>query len=409
MERLLRTLVNPFSGAVVFALGIIAFYGIGTWFVDVPMLPETRANMALLPWLSAVFVALGSLLFQRPEVVELDQGRAKVLVYGLTLLFVAFCATTILSADSIPLIQALQGASPAEIAVAREGFLKARTGWASILPYVNGFLTATILPYCMCIALLNRYRYRWLIVAVFFLYSMVFVEKAFFLRIFLPLMAVVVVSRSRRIRLTWLLAAAVGLLALNVIISGFSESTGTTVGGFILFRAFSVPVSTVVDSLDYWWQNYRGIPFMGATNLVLSSLFGLQRVPFEREVFEYEWGASETGTGSSNAAYFVEAYVNFGIPGVIITSILLGMLISYIGRSKDLALRCTLPLVLYSVFVGGLLGLLFGNGLIICLLLSAYLNRRATAPAAAIVDTLELPGSLLPTHSPQAPGEHRSP
>jgi glycosyltransferase involved in cell wall biosynthesis len=99
-------------------------------------------------------------------------------------------------------------------------------------------------------------------------------------------------------------------------------------------------------------------------------------------VFVYEWGASETGTGSSNAAYFVEAYVNFGLPGVIVFSLLLGALISYIGRSSDRALRCTLPLVLYSVFVGGLLGMLFGNGLLLCLMLSAYFSRRAAAPAS---------------------------
>jgi oligosaccharide repeat unit polymerase len=386
MERLLRTLVHPFSGAVVFALAIVGLYGIGTWTTGLTMRPETTTDMALLPWVSATCVVLGSLFFQRQAPQEFQEKRAEVIVYGVTFVFLTFCATTILSAASIPLLQALHGASPEAIAVAREEFLKARTGWAAILPYVNGLLTATILPYCMCIALLHKYRYRWWIVASFFLYSMVFVEKAFFLRIVLPLMAVVVVSGTKRVRLTWLLAAAIGLLLLNIVISGFAESTGSTVGGFLIFRAFAVPVSTVTDSLDYWWKNYHGQSFLGATNLLLSSLFGLKRIQFERDVFEYEWGASTTGTGSSNAAYFVEAYVNFGLPGVIVFSLMLGALISYIGRSKDVALRCILPLVLYSVFLGGLMSLFFGNGLIVCLLLSAYLNRRPRAKAAEAPD-----------------------
>ncbi|MEH2561402.1 hypothetical protein [Bradyrhizobium sp. AZCC 2289] len=375
MERLLRAAVNPSAGAVVFILGIIAFYAVGTWYVGIDMSARTRSDMILLPWLSVTGVAIGSVFFpHRSPTVFLD-GRGRIVVYGFTLIFLAFCILVIASAPSLPVLEAWKGASPAEIAVSRENFLKAREGWAAILPYANGFLTGAILPYCMCIAILRRYRFRWLIVVLFFLYSIVFVEKAFFLRVFLPLMVVGVVSQSRRIRLTWLLAAAIGLLMANILISGFGSASGMGVGKFLLFRTLFVPISTVTDSLDYWWQAYKGVPFAGATNLVLSKLFDLPRVQFEREVFVFEWGPSETGTGSSNAAFFVEAYVNFGWFGVFIISVLLGALITYIGRSRDQALRCVLPLVLYGLFLGGAFGLLFGNGLIACLLLSSILDR----------------------------------
>lgn len=384
MERFLRTVVSPSAGGVVFVVGIIAFYGLGTWYVGIDMSAQTRIDMLLLPWLSAVGIVIGSALFgaRLPTVFLDDRGR--IVVYGVTLSFLVFCALAILTAPSLPLLEAWRGGSPAEIAVSRENFLKAREGWAAILPYLNGALTATLLPYCMCVAILRRYRFRWLIVALFFLYSFVFVEKAFFLRVVLPLMAIVVVSKSRRIRLTWLFAGVIVLLMVNILISGFGSSSGMGVSNFLVFRAFYVPVSTVVDSLDYWWQAYRGVPFAGATNLILSKLFGLPRVQFEREVFIYEWGPSETGTGSSNAAYFVEAYVNFGWFGVFFISVLVGALIAYIGRSQDLALRCVLPLVLYGLFLGGSFGLLFGNGLLICLLLSAALNRPVRAAAVQL-------------------------
>jgi hypothetical protein len=331
--------------------------------------------MLLLPWLSAIGVAIGSLIFRyRSPTVFLD-GRGRVAVYGVTLGFLAFCVIVIVSAPSVPLLEVWNGTAPAEIAISREQFLKAREGWGVILPYANGVLTAALMPYCMCIAILRRYRFRWLIVALFFLYSFVSIEKAFFLRVVLPLMAVVVVSESKRIRLTWLLAAAIGLLMVNILISGFGSTSGMGVGSFFVFRSLYIPLSTVVDSLDYWWQAYNGVPFAGATNLILSKLLGLPRVQFEREVFVYEWGPSATGTNSANAAYFVEAYVNFGWFGVLFVSVLVGALISYIGRSQDLALRCILPLVLYGLFLGGAFGLLFGNGLLICLLLSSILNR----------------------------------
>ena len=367
--------MNPSAGAVVFILGIIAFYAVGTWYVGIDMSARTRSDMILLPWLSVTGVAIGSVFFcHRSPTLFLD-GRGRIAVYGITLIFLAFCILSIASAPSLPVLEAWKGASPAEIAVSRENFLKAREGWAAILPYANGVLTATILPYSMCIAILRRYRFRWLIVALFFLYSIVFVEKAFFLRVFLPLMAVGVVSENRRIRLTWLFAAAIGLLMANILISGFGSASGMGVGKFLLFRTLFVPISTVTDSLDYWWQAYKGVPFAGATNLILSKLFGLPRVQFEREVFVFEWGPSETGTGSSNAAFFVEAYVNFGWFGVFFISMLLGALITYIGRSRDQALRCILPLVLYGLFLGGAFGLLFGNGLLVCLLLSSILDR----------------------------------
>lgn len=376
MERLLRTFLNPQRGAVVFAVALVVFYGIAVWWVNVPMLPETEVAMSWIPWVSGLCVILGSMCFRHRADVRYKERYAKWAVYGVFWLFVAFCVVTILTASSIPLLKALHGASAANIAAAREDFLKARTGWAASLPYFNGFLTASLLPYCMCIALLRKYRYRWVIVAVFFAYSLIFVEKAFFLRIFLPLMGVVVVNRDKRLRLTQLAGVAVLLLLGNIAVSGFATSTGTSVGDFLLFRAFHVPISTVTDSLNYWFTEYHGSPLMGATNLLLSTLFGMQRIFFERQVFVYEWGPSVTGTGSSNAAYFVEAYVNFGVLGVIFVSFLLGALISYIGRSRDLALRCILPLILYTVFVGGLLGVLFGNGLLICLVLSEFLNRR---------------------------------
>ena len=93
-------------------------------------------------------------------------------------------------------------------------------------------------------------------------------------------------------------------------------------------------------------------------------------------------GPSETGTGL-NAAFFVEAYVNFGWFGVCFVKYAVGALITYIGRSRDQALRCILPLVLYGLFLGGAFGLLFGNGLLVCLLLSSILNRPILSATAS--------------------------
>ncbi|WGS22849.1 MULTISPECIES: hypothetical protein [unclassified Bradyrhizobium] len=377
MERLLRFLVNPAAGAFLFMVGLSAFYGVVVWYLDLPMSVHTRSDMVFLPWLAVSGVAVGSTLFfrEQPSTVFVDT-RGRILVYGVTCLFLAFCAVTIVTAPSLPLADALRGATPEQIAVSRENFLKARVGWAAILPYLNILLAGALLPYCICIAILRRYRFRWLVLGIFLLYTLAFVEKAFFLRLFIPLMAVVAVSDTKRFKLTWLLAVAVLLLFLNTVVSGFAESSGMNARDFLVYRALYIPIRTVTDSLDYWWKSYQGQLLLGATNLVLSQLMELPRVYFEREVFVYEWGPSLTGTSAANAAYFVEAFVNFGWIGVFAFSALLGATISYFAHSSDRALRCILLLFLFSVFVGPLISVLIGNGFLLCIIASSWVNVR---------------------------------
>jgi hypothetical protein len=71
--------------------------------------------------------------------------------------------------------------------------------------------------------------------------------------------------------------------------------------------------------------------------------------------------------------------VNFGYAGVIVVSLVLGAIVGYVGRSEDAALRCMLPLILYTVFVGGMFALLFSNGLVLLLLASRWIAARHTA------------------------------
>lgn len=101
------------------------------------------------------------------------------------------------------------------------------------------------------------------------------------------------------------------------------------------------------------------------------------RVALERMVFEYQYGASETGTGSANSVFFVEAYVNFGVAGLLVTAFLVGAVLKYVGRSEDPALRCMAPLIVYSVFFGSFFSTLFSNGLLLLLLLRPALHMLA--------------------------------
>ena len=103
MERLIRAAINPVAGPVIFVLLIIAFYGVGTWCIDIRMSAHTRSDMLLLPWLSAAGVAIGSALLGSRPPASFSDGRGRIAVYGVALSFLAFCLLTIVTAPSVPL------------------------------------------------------------------------------------------------------------------------------------------------------------------------------------------------------------------------------------------------------------------------------------------------------------------
>src|SRR5580692_6080847 len=111
MERLLRAVMSPSAGAVVFIVGLIVFYGMGTWYVAPEMSPRTRSDMTVLPWLSVVGVAIGSAFSGRQSHTLFLDRRGRFVVYGTTLAFVAFCTIVIASATSLPIVEAWKGAS----------------------------------------------------------------------------------------------------------------------------------------------------------------------------------------------------------------------------------------------------------------------------------------------------------
>jgi hypothetical protein len=97
-------------------------------------------------------------------------------------------------------------------------------------------------------------------------------------------------------------------------------------------------------------------------------------VQFERAVFEFEWSQNATGTGSSNSIFFIEAFVNFGILGVVAFSIIAGAWLGFLARSPDPALVALWPLYLFAIYCGGLIGTLFSNGFVAVAILSLFVR-----------------------------------
>jgi hypothetical protein len=115
---------------------------------------------------------------------------------------------------------------------------------------------------------------------------------------------------------------------------------------------------------------------MGATNSTLALLFNRPRVEFEREVYGFQWGQNEAGTGSANSVYLTEAYVNFGMFGVAIFSLLVGRILYIFMSSRDISIRAISILFLYSIYNSGLLSTLLSNGFLVMLLIAFFVKWK---------------------------------
>lgn len=180
------------------------------------------------------------------------------------------------------------------------------------------------------------------------------------------------------------------ILLFMVIVSGFGDNVSKSNApffsneyrpsgalNFLMWRALAVPVFTSADALECFVVKLDSVHLMGATSSLTAALFGLERVNFERLVFEYQWGQTETGTGSANAVFFIDAYINFGWPGVVFFSAIVGVLFRMIAKSSDQALQAVWPLFAFGLYVSGLVGNLFSSGFLLVFLLSGATRIRS--------------------------------
>jgi hypothetical protein len=137
---------------------------------------------------------------------------------------------------------------------------------------------------------------------------------------------------------------------------------------------------TAADAIRVLQEQFSGQPLWGATSSFVASLFGMERIEFERLVFAAQWGQNATGTGSSNSVYITEAFINFGWSGVVIFSFLIGLMMRMFAVSRDEAFRALWPLFAFGVYTSGLIGLLLSNGFVLLFAIALFTRIRVRTP-----------------------------
>lgn len=411
-----RTLTSTRLAVLLFVAAIFVVYAVLPVGVELLLLPNPYfIELAVLTTVACVAIVIGynlPLLDQRFTAsavrVRID---AKTFHATIWVAFVAFLVITFATAESIPILSALQGADTTELSQQRGDFLKARVGIEAALLYMSTIFVGALLPYSLATLFLEKSRFRFALTALFLAFSISFLAKALFVNVVLPLLYVFAQryrASARRVLLiiggSILLLYAVTLLSFGGQ-SEFDTGGGAAIGDFfgagylptgavdhLIWRAVAVPMFTASDTLLVFAERFNREYMWGATSSFLAALFGLERIPLEKIVFEQQWSWNDIA--SSNAVYITEAFVNFSWPGLVLFSLFIGQSLRWFRRSKDEAFKALWMIYCLTLFTSGLIGTLLSVGYALIFTLALFCRVETRRPRPRPIDPTHRHGAV---------------
>lgn len=333
------------------------------------------------------------------------------------------------SSEKIALWEAINGASAADIAHARETLFKARTGWEQSLVYLNALFSSALMPYVLVVCCLEKKSYRHILLSLFVVSLLPSLEKSLAIKAFLPLIIVAfngyLSRRSGYLFIALMLSIILGttyltkmgridpaqqghqivgaeleklvrqaeqnlqdqqnsqaqqhLLALQaekVFQAKFAAKYQPFGNGnqwiYLINRVFWIPYVTAYDWLEYFHEKMYDEYLHGSTSLLVSALTGQHQYPMEKKVFVYQFGTNGPPTAAANATFLVDAFVNFGWVGVALFAALFAALTRLVDWCDNPAAKACYYYFAYQVAVGGLFGVLFSDGMLVFVVLALF-------------------------------------
>lgn len=366
-----------FKYSIIYSVIFIFFYAIIPIVILSSVYPESSKLLSNLTLVSVVTVLVSANLAisnKESRYILVDFSYLINITFSIFLLLILI---TFITAPSIPIIESLKGASQNELSIHRENFLKNRSGWELMLSYLIELFTQFFLPYLIAYSYYINHKNKRIYIYIFFLFCVSFLAKAYFLKIFIPIFFIEYSKAKNKINL--IIKGSILILFLlffMYFISGNRGNESTTENDFfstlytpnsiiesIIWRSIVIPVVTAIDGMNLFIFDFNGRFLFGDTSSIIAFLKGNERINFERLVYQSQFGGSDTG--NANCYYLVEAFVNFGIWGVIAFSLFVGYVIRLFVKKNDAALIGILPLFLLNLFNVGLISLFFSGGFFI--------------------------------------------
>jgi len=310
-----------------------------------------------------------------------------LVVYFLVILYAC------LTAPEIALFAAIKGVSLSEISGLREEFLRTREGWERGLLYIYAICVSSLVPLVLAQMFIAKSKWRFFILFAFLFSLSLTLEKGRALVAMLPLVVIFVNLGNRKkayiiICCLVFLISIVSLVARGGLTSSENETDANPMSGvpdeynlfagetsqfyYIVNRVWYIPYVTAIDWLRYRVTMLNDESTGGMSISAIAWAMGEERVNLEQDVFAFQWGQNETGTGSANTVFYVDAFLTFGYFGVFLYSCLLAFCVRICVCSQNKALLACLAISVYYVCFNSLSAVLFSGGLGFIFLLALF-------------------------------------
>jgi hypothetical protein len=356
-------------------------------------------------------------------------GPAAIAIY-----FIVVAFGLSVTAPELAIVVSALGGDETEIAVARESFAKTREGIELALAYAHAIMLKGALPLALISLFVVGHRLRWLLLTVSVVLLLASLEKFLTALVLIPIgiyfglvgdyrrlfrfvvfgftmfmlaaslsrvgsqadelaesYGVVVVARTpgvapvspgmalpdRVLDRVVFREDRVRLAALSDIPFYHFVLVGLSPDLILVNRALWIPFVTVYDTFRYWAEILDGRHLLGVTSRPVAMVHGEEFVYLEREVFRFQFGGDESTSGNSNAAFFADAYVNFGALGVIAFAFLVGAILGWISTIEHAACSAAGAVMAYGFAISAVPPMLSSGGVWLFILIVLAWSRRA--------------------------------
>jgi hypothetical protein len=339
-------------------------------------------------------------------------------IKGTLLVYILLIIYALLTAPKIALWESINGASAENIALAREVFLKDRAGSEIFLVYLNAIFSNALMPYVLALIYLKKTPYRHILLTIFLISLLPSLEKGLAIKACLPLAIIAFngyLSRRTGYLIIFLMIIFIyGVTNLSKMgaqqnIQDYPDGIRSNLsqeipqekhcadkvkkytlqdyqtckydplgsGNQLIYlanRVLWIPYITAYDWLGYFHKIKSGRHLNGQTSQLISILTGKPKIEMEKEVFIYQYGAGGPKTASANAVFLVDAFVNFGWLGVLLSAILVAILTFFVVCFDNPAMKACFFYFAYQLSIGSILGVMFSGGMLILLVLSIFIR-----------------------------------
>lgn len=223
---------------------------------------------------------------------------------------------------------------------------------ASVLPaifgYLNAFTNRAAVPFILVLGLRDR-KYKYVVLA-FAIAVGFFAFTANRLPLFQPFLLVALYYLMAKKRFeSWLMVSLLGIAFLGLVSFLLSPGQAPTFGTLGVYRALLIPMLLDSQYIEYF-GNYGDYFYWAGSKLSLGLVAAPDTLPMINLIGAEYWSSQYV---TANVGWIGSGYGHAGIFGVILYSILFGLLLALIqGFAQQLGHRTTICLMALPIVVG---------------------------------------------------------